>query len=66
MIVVAGRLDRPLIEGVLRDLDASGELDQCSRSLEEGLAMRKPRDNQQLQRTVIRHRGVAIVHLRRA
>jgi hypothetical protein len=35
MIVVAGRLDRPLIERVLRNLDASGELEQCSRSLEE-------------------------------
>jgi hypothetical protein len=35
MIVVAGRLDRPLIERVLRAIDASGELEQYSRSLEE-------------------------------
>ena len=35
MIVVAGHLDRSLIERVLRKIDASGELVQCSRSLED-------------------------------
>jgi len=35
MIVVAGYLDRPLIERVLREIDARGELAQCSRSVED-------------------------------
>lgn len=34
MIVVAGHLDRTLIEKVLRHIDSSGELRQCSRSIE--------------------------------
>lgn len=35
MIVVAGHLDQPLIERVLREIDAAGELAQCSRRLED-------------------------------
>ena len=31
MIVVAGQLDRPMIEKVLREIDARGELVACSR-----------------------------------
>ena len=35
MVVVAGQPDRPLIERVIEKLDASGQLVQCSRSLDE-------------------------------
>jgi hypothetical protein len=34
MIVVAARLDRPIIERALRDIDSRGELKECSRALE--------------------------------
>ena len=38
MIVVAGRLDRPLIERVLNELSERNELLQCSLPIEESLA----------------------------